>query len=78
MNGRLRSPEHGQDFEVKDTKLQLFKEKGNTYKLRLNINCQNTLDWFKQKYQEVKQATNYYKRPSIKPEEGKNKGIKMQ
>jgi hypothetical protein len=34
-------------------------------------------DWFKQKYQEVKQAANYHRRPIIKPEVGKKKGFKM-
>lgn len=32
--------------------------------------------WFRLKCQEVKQATNCYKRPGIKSEEGKNKDIK--
>lgn len=40
--------------------------------LKLSINGQNIIDRFKQKYQEVKQTTNCYKRPSIKPEEEKN------
>lgn len=37
--------------------------------LKLSINGQNIIDRFKHKSQEVKRTTNYYKRPSIKPEE---------
>lgn len=77
VTGKLHSPEHDQLFSVQDAKLQLFRENKNSDRLKLSINGQNILDWFKHKYQEVKQATNYYKRPSIKPEEGKSKGIKM-
>ena len=53
VNGKLYSPEHDRDFDVQNATLQLFKEKGNSYKLRLNINVQNILDWFKPNYQEV-------------------------
>jgi len=77
FTGKLHSPEHDQSFSVQDAKLQLFKESKDSDRLKLTINGQNILDWFKQKYQEVKQATNYYKRPSIKSEEGKNKGLKL-
>lgn len=77
VTGKLHSPEHDQSFNVQDAKLQLFKENKESDRLKLSINGQNILDWFKQKYQEAKQATNYYKRPSIKPEEGKNKGFKL-
>lgn len=75
--GKLHSPEHDQSFSVQDAKLQLFKESKNSDRLKLSINGQNIIDWFKQKFQEVKQASNYYKRPSIKPEEGENKGFKL-
>ena len=34
-------------------------------------------DWFRQKYQELKQSTSYFQKNAIKPEEAKNKGIKM-
>lgn len=77
VTGKLYSPEHDQSFGVQDAKLQLFKESKDSDRLKLSINGQNIIDWFKQKYQEAKQATNYYKRPSIKPEEGKNKGFKL-
>lgn len=76
-SAKFYSPEHKQRFEAKDIQLKIEKEPENPEKLRLSLNGQNILDWFKQKYQEVKQATNYYKRPGTKPEEGKSKGIKM-
>ena len=76
FTGKLHSPEHNQSFDVQDAKLQLFKECKDSDRLKLSINGQNILDWFKLKYQELKQAANYYKRPYIKPEEGKNKGFK--
>ena len=76
FTGKLYSSEHDQSFSVQDAKLQIFKEKNPPDKYRLSLNGQNILDWFKQKYQEVKQTAGYYRRPSIKPEDGKSKGIK--
>ncbi|MDR3129703.1 MAG: plasmid recombination protein [Tannerellaceae bacterium] len=71
VNGKLHSTEHDRDFAVQDAKLQLFKEKGDIHRLRLNIDGQNIIDWFKQKFQEVKQTV----RPHIKPAPPKqNKG----
>jgi hypothetical protein len=61
---------------VQDAKLEIVKEQNTPNKLFLYLNEQNITDWFKQKYQEVKQATNYQRKPIIKPEVGKNKGIK--
>lgn len=75
--GKLHSPEHDQSFGVQDAKLQLFKENKDSARLKLSINGTNIIDWFKQKYLEVKQITTYYKKTNIKPEEGKSKGIKM-
>lgn len=63
VNGKLHSPEHDQSFNVQDAKLQLFKESKDSDKLKLTINGQNIIDWFKQKYQEVRQVV----RPHIKP-----------
>lgn len=77
ITGKLHSPEHDQPFSVQNAKLQLFKESKDSDKLKLSINGQNIIDWFKQKYQELKQSTSYYQRPTIKPEEGKGKGVKM-
>jgi hypothetical protein len=76
ITGKLHSPEHDQDFNVQDAQLQLFKERDNPDKFRLSLNSQNILDWFKQKYQELKQVVKPHIRPTIKPEVGKNKGFK--
>jgi hypothetical protein len=70
------SPEHKQKFTAEDVKLKMEKEPDNPDKLRLNLNGQNIIDWFREQYQRVKQATNHYTRPTIKPEVGKSKGIK--
>jgi hypothetical protein len=60
-----------------DAKLQLFKERENPDKFHLSINGQNILDWFRQKYQEVKQTIRPHIKPPAKPEVDKNKGFKM-
>jgi hypothetical protein len=70
------SPEHNQDFNVQDAKLQLFREQDNPDKFRLSFNGQNILDWFKQKRQEIKQVIRPHIKPPAKPEIGKNKGFK--
>lgn len=70
-------PEHKQKFTAEDVKLKMEKESDNPDKLRLNLNGMNILDWFREQYQRMKQATCHYTRPNIKPEVGKNKGIKM-
>jgi hypothetical protein len=76
VTGKLHSPEHDRDFSVQDAKLQLFKERDNLDKFRLSLNGQNILDWFKQKYQELKQAIRPHIKPPPKSEIGKNKGLK--
>jgi hypothetical protein len=76
FSGKLHSPEHDQDFNVQDAKLQLFKERDNPDKFRISLNGQNILDWFKQKYQELKQVVRPHIRPAVKPEINKPKGIK--
>lgn len=63
VTGKLHSPEHNQSFNVQDAKLQLFKESKDSDILKLSINGQNIIDWFKQKYQEIRQTV----RPHIKP-----------
>ena len=77
VNGMLHSPEHNQDFKVQDAKLQIFKEQDNSDKLLLKLNGQNIIDWFNQKYQEVKQVVRPHIRPAVKPEINKGKGFKM-
>jgi hypothetical protein len=76
ITGKLHSPEHDQDFNVWDAKLQLFREQGNPDKFRLSLNGQNIIDWFKQKYQELKQVIRPHIKPPTKPEVSKNKGFK--
>ena len=71
------SPEHKQKFTAEDVKLKMEKELDNPDKLRLNLNGMNIVDWFREQYLRVKQATNHYTRLNVKPEVGKNKGIKM-
>ena len=61
--GKLRSPEHDRDFNVQDGKLQLYKEKNNPDKLHLSLNGQNILEWFKERYEKLKQVVE----PNIKP-----------
>ena len=71
------SPEHKQKFTAEDVRLKMEKEPDNPDKLRLNLNGVNIVDWFREQYQRVKQATNHYTRPTIKPEAGKNKGFRI-
>ncbi|GHT36187.1 hypothetical protein AGMMS49574_27500 [Bacteroidia bacterium] len=54
----------------------LFKAQDNPGKIKLYINGQNIIDWFKQKYQEVKQATRPHIKPPLKSEIIKSKGFK--
>lgn len=76
VTGKLHSHEHNQDFDVQDAKLQLFKDKDNPDKLMLSINGKNILDWFKQKYQEVKQAVRLHIKPPSKSEIIERKSFK--
>lgn len=71
VTGKLYSPEHDKSFSVQDAKLQLFKESKDSDRLKLTINGKNILDWFKEKYQELKQVV----RSNVKPEIKKSKGI---
>lgn len=69
FTGKLRSPEHDQDFSVQDAKLQLFKEQDKPDKFRLTLNSQNIIDWFKQKYQEVEQGIKTFNSLNVKKTE---------
>ena len=73
---KLYSPEHKQHFQAKNIELKIEKEPDNPNKLRLSLNGQNIMDWFKQKYQELRQAMKPHIKPPAKPEIGKNKGFK--
>lgn len=70
-SGKLHSQEHDRYFNVKDAKLQILKEKDTPNKLRLSLNGMNIIDWFREKYQDLKQAI----RPHVKPSEKKGRGI---
>jgi hypothetical protein len=70
------SPEHSRHFEAKDIQLKIEKEPDDPNKLRLSLNGQNILDWFKQQFQELRQIVRPQIRPAAKPEMGKNKGIR--
>lgn len=63
VNGKLYSPEHDQSFSVQDAKLQLFKESKDSDKLRLSLNGQNIIDWFKEQFGKLMQTI----KPHIKP-----------
>ncbi|MDH6356354.1 MobV family relaxase [Parabacteroides sp. PF5-9] len=77
VTGKLHSLEHDQSFNAQDAKLKLYREGENSDRLKLSINGQNILDWFKQKYREVKQSERPYSIPIQKPEVGKSKGLKL-
>ena len=76
FTGELHSKEHYQKFKVNDAEVCIEKSAGNSGGFRLLINKVNIFQWFRQKYQELKQAV----RPNIssvpKPETNKGKGIK--
>lgn len=63
FTGKLYSPEHDQSFNVQDAKLQLFKESKDSYRLKLSINGQNIIDWFKQRFDKIQHTI----KPHIKP-----------
>lgn len=72
--GKLHSTELDRSFEVKDAKLQLLKLSNKPAKIFLSVNGRNILDWFKHKFQELKQVV----RPHIKsatPNQNKGRGI---
>ena len=70
---KLYSPEHKQYFQAKAVQLKIEKEPNASDKLRLSLNGQNIIDWFKQKFQELKQAV----KPNLKPDTRKYKGFKI-
>ena len=75
-SGKLHSKDHDRDFSIQDGKLQLYKEHDNPNKLHLSLNGQNILDWFRQKYQELKRTMKPHIKPPVKPEVEKSKGFK--
>lgn len=74
VTGKLYSPEHDQSFNVQNAKLQLFKESKDSDRLKLSINGRNIIDWFRQKYQEIKQTVRPHITP-IPPKQKRGQGI---
>lgn len=68
------SPEHKQHFEAKDIELKVAKDPDSPGKLFLSLNEQNILDWFRQKYQEIKQTVRPHITP-IPPKQKRGQGI---
>ncbi len=74
FTGKLYSPEHDQSFNVQEAKLQLFKESKDSDRLKLSINGQNILDWFKQQFDKIQHAIKPHIKP-IPPTPKKGRGI---
>lgn len=74
VTGKLHYPEHNQPFNVQDAKLQLFKESKDSDKLKLSINGQNIIDWFKQQFDKIQHAIKPHIKP-IPPTPKKGRGI---
>jgi len=77
VKGKLHSSEHNQALNVQDAKLQLFKEGKDSDRLKLSINGQNILDWFKEQFGKLRQTIRPHINPPTKSEMIQNKGIKM-
>jgi len=69
---KLYSPEHKQHFQAKDVQLKIEKEPDNPGKLRISLNGQNIMDWFKEQFKKLSQTI---RRPIIQPKQ--DGGIKM-
>ncbi len=74
VTGKLHSPEHNHSFNVQDAKLQLLKESKDSNRLKLSINGQNILDWFKQQFDKIQHAIKPHIKP-IPPTPKKGRGI---
>ena len=64
------SPEYNRKFEATDIRLKVEKEPDNPDRLRLNLNGTDILDWFREKFQELKQSVRTIQKPK------KGKGIR--
>lgn len=51
---KFYSPEHKLHFEAKEVRLKVEKEPENPEKLRLSLNGFNIMDWFRDKYNDLK------------------------
>jgi hypothetical protein len=56
ITGKFYSPKHNRHIEANDLKVRIEKEPDNPDKLRLNLNGMNILEWFREKFQEMRQA----------------------
>ncbi|MEG2381441.1 MAG: hypothetical protein RSB38_07090 [Oscillospiraceae bacterium] len=74
ITGKLHSPEHDQSFNVQDAKLQLFKESKDSESLKLSINGQNIIDWFKEQFSKLRQEIKPHIKP-LSPTPKKGRGI---
>jgi hypothetical protein len=70
------SPEHKQKFKAEDINLKIDKEPDNPNKLRLNLNGENIIDWFKRKFEEL-QKTIELKLGKNKTELGNRRGFRV-
>ncbi|MBN9302275.1 MULTISPECIES: MobV family relaxase [Dysgonomonas] len=75
ITGKLHSTEHGQVFNVQNSKLQLFKDRDNPNKLQLCINGKNIVDWFRERYEEFQKTIRI--KPKQKQEIGNSKVFKV-
>lgn len=74
FSGELYSSEHSQRFKANDAEIRFDRgtEKSNGF--RMLINGTNLTQWFRQKYDEFREALGI--KPKQKQEVGKSKGIK--
>jgi hypothetical protein len=75
FTGELYSNEHSQRFKANDVEIRLERGTGKSSGFRLLINGIGLAQWFKQKYDEFREALGI--KPKQKPEMGQNKGFKM-
>jgi hypothetical protein len=74
FSGKLHSSEHNCDFDVQDAKLQItgnpnaqnvpnapenLDAHANPHRLRLSLNGQNILDWFREQFEKLRQVKSY-------------------
>lgn len=76
FSGFLYSEEHKQKFTAENSVAKVTQDKENQ-KLYLIIDGKHIADWFKLKYQELKQSVRDHIKLPAKPEVDRNKGIKI-
>ena len=75
FSGKLYSTEHSQRFTVNDAEMRLDRGTEKSSGFRLLINGVSLTKWFRQKYDEFREALGI--KPKQKPEIGRNKGFRM-